>query len=75
MDPKNDGLEDDVPFQTYDFQVPCYFSRCVKEVISLGFLPPGLHLHQEICLPDGDLQPDPTVTWAVTSAIRMMGWV
>ncbi len=43
MEPKNGGLEDDVPFQTCDFQVPCYFFRCVKEVISLGFLPPGLH--------------------------------
>ena len=23
MEPKNGGLEDDVPFQTGDFQVPC----------------------------------------------------
>ena len=27
MEPKNGGLEDDFPFQTGDFQVPCYFSR------------------------------------------------
>ena len=24
MEPKNGGLEDDVPFQTDDFQIPCY---------------------------------------------------
>ena len=23
IEPENDGLEDDVPFQTGDFQVPC----------------------------------------------------
>ena len=23
MEPKNEGLEDDFPFQTGDFQVPC----------------------------------------------------
>ena len=27
MEPKNEGLEDDFPFQTRDFQVSCSFSR------------------------------------------------
>ena len=26
MEPENGGLEDDFPFQTGDFQVPCWFS-------------------------------------------------
>ena len=27
MEPKNEGLEDDFPFQSGDFQVLCEFSR------------------------------------------------
>ena len=26
-EPKNNGLENDIPFQTGDFQVPCKYSR------------------------------------------------
>ena len=31
MEPKNGGLEDDFPFQLFDFQVPSNFSRVYPE--------------------------------------------
>ena len=41
MEPKNEGLEDDFPFQTGDFQVPCYFSGVYGSSIPKGSI---LHL-------------------------------
>ena len=33
MEPKNGGLEDDIPFQRLDFQVPCKFSGVLNPTI------------------------------------------
>ena len=37
MEPQNGGLEDDVPFQTDDFQVPCYLQFCLGLAQKLAF--------------------------------------
>ena len=32
MEPKNGGLDDDVPFRKADFHVPCYHASCLGNI-------------------------------------------
>ena len=49
MELKNEGLEDDFPFQTGDFQVPCWFSRVYSQIVANCKSPANYHLGQGFC--------------------------